>query len=254
MTTKLAADFLGQRVFTFDEVKARYGLSDHAARQGVLYAKRRGQIGAVRKGLYFVIPPGADPATFRPDPYLVAAKAEPSGVLAYHAALDLHGVAYSAFHELAVAAPKWRRGFPVGDVRVRFVVAPTSFGVETLSREGVPVRVTDRERTLVDCCDRPAYAGGLEELLRSVEGFPSLDHERILNYVRRYGRKSLAAKVGWVLARYEDRWGFPQDVRRSLRSLRPRGAVIFEPAPRKRLDGEWGVLVPATLESRLTEA
>lgn len=254
MTTKVAADFLGQRVFTSEEVKARYALSDHAAWQAVLYAKRRGQIGAVRKGLYFVIPPGADAVTFRPDPYLVAAKSEPAGVLAYHAALELHGVAYSAFHELAVATERWRRGFQVGDVRIRFAVAPTTFGVETLSREGVPVRVTDRERTLVDGCDRPAYAGGLEELLRSVEGFPSLDHKRILDYVRRYGRKSLAAKAGWVLSRYEDRWGFPQDVRRSLQRLRPRGAVIFESAPRKRLDGEWGVLVPATLESRVTEA
>lgn len=251
MVTRLLADFLSQRVFTLEEVKARYGLSDHAAKQAVQYAKSRGQIGAVRPGLYYVVPPGTDPGAFRPDPYLVASKAAPAGLLAYHAALDLHGVAYSAFYEVAVAVPRWRRGFRVGAFQVRFVVAPTTFGADTVTREGVPVRVTDRERTVVDGTDRPRYAGGLEEYLRSVASFPSVDHRRVLEYVRRYGRSGLASKVGWVLDRLSELWGFPEDVRSELQGLRARGPVAFERGGRLRYDREWGVLVPATLEERL---
>lgn len=253
MTTKLATDFLAQRVFTLPEVEARYGLSNHAARQAVLYAKGRGQIGAVRRGLYFVIPPGADPAAYRPDAFLAASKAEPSGILAYHAALELHGVAYSSFFEVAVAVPKWRRGFAVGDVRIRFVEAPTSFGVQTMTREGVELKVTDRERTLVDGCDRPVHAGGAGEFLRSVAAFPSVDHAAVLDHVRRFERKALAAKVGWVLDRFSDQWGFPKPVRDALQALRPRGAVTLEASDRKRMDGAWGVLLPANLEAGLTE-
>ena len=253
MTTRVAADFVPQRVFTLDEVKTRYELTGHAAWQAVLYAKSRGQIGAVKKGLYYVVPSGSDPASYVPDPYLVAAKAAPSGLLAYHAALDLHGVAYSSFHEAAIAVEEWRRGFAVGDVRVRFVVAPESFGGQTVSREGVEIRVTDRERTLVDGCDRPEYVGGLEEFLRSVASFPSVDHARALDYVRRYERKSLAAKTGWLLSRFAQQWGFPDDVRAELQALRPRGSVTFERAEQRRFDKEWGLLLPRTLEERLTE-
>ncbi|MBI4728012.1 MAG: hypothetical protein HY775_00695 [Acidobacteria bacterium] len=237
-----------------DEVKIRYGLAGHAAWQAVLYAKSRGQIGAVKKGLYYVVPSGADPASYLPDLFLVAAKATPSGLAAYHAALDLHGVAYSSFHEVAMAVEEWRRGFGVGDARVRFVVAPVSFGSQTVTREGVEIRVTDRERTLVDGCDRPGYVGGLEEFLRSVASFPSVDHARALDYVRRYERKSLAAKTGWLFSRFAQRWGFPDDVHEELQALRPRGAVVFERAAHKRLDRKWGVLLPRTLEERLGEA
>jgi len=251
MTTKLSTDFWIQRVFTSDEVKARYGLSDHASWQLVLYAKQQGQIGAVRNGLYYVVPPGQDPTRYRPDPYLVAAKSAPEGVLAFHAALDLHGVAHSAFQEVAVAVTSWRRPFQVGDFNVRFVVSPMGFGVETLTREGVPIKVTDRERTLTDGCDRPQHSGGLEEFLRSVESFPSVDHQRILEYVRRYPRRSVAAKVGWLLDRFESRWGFPDEIREALQSLRPKGSVVLEPASGVRLSGDWGVLVPRTLESRI---
>ena len=42
--------------------------------------------------------------------------------------------------------------------------------METLDRQGLPIRVTGLERTLVDVLDRPALAGGWEEAWRSWEG------------------------------------------------------------------------------------
>lgn len=249
MTTKIARDFFNQRVFTLREVKDRYGLDDHAAWQAILYAKKRWQIGTVRRGLYYVVPPGQPAAFYRPDPFLVAAKAEPTGAIAYHSALELHGVAHSAFYEVAVAAQHWRRGFSVGDVRIRFVEARWDWGFTTVTGDGVELRVTDRERTLIDVCDRPMYAGGLEEILRSVETFPSVRHGRIRDYVDQYRRRSLASKVGWLLSIFEDRWGFPQRDRAALRLLRARGSVIFEPTKQYIRDSEWGVLIPARYEA-----
>jgi predicted transcriptional regulator of viral defense system len=251
MTTRIARDFLRQRIFTTAEVKERYRLDDHAAWQAILYAKKQWQVGTVRRGLHYVVPPGEPAAFYRPDPFLVAAKAEPAGAIAYHAALELHGVAHSAFHEVAVACREWRRGFAVGDVRIRFVEARWGWGFKTLTREGVELRVTDGERTLIDVCDRPAYAGGLEEILRSVEGFPSVRHGRISDYVSQYRRRSLAAKVGWVLSLFEDQWGFPENHKETLRALRPPGSVTFERATRYVRDSEWGVLIPPKYESLL---
>jgi predicted transcriptional regulator of viral defense system len=253
MTTKIARDFLPQRVFTLREVQNRYGLDDHAAWQAILYAKKQWQIGTIRRGLYYVVPPGEPGAFYHPDPYLVAAKAEPTGTIAYHAALELHGVAHSAFYEVAVACPKWRRGFSVGNVRIRFVEQRWDWGFTTMTRDGVNLRVTDRERTIVDVCDRSAYAGGLEEILRSVERFPSIRHGRITDYVDQYRRASLASKVGWLLSAFEDRWGFPERDREKLHARRARGFLPFEPANQYIRDPEWGVLIPAGHASLLRE-
>lgn len=54
-----------------------------------------------------------------------------------------------------LACRNWRQGFSVGDVRIQFVEARFDWGFKTVSRHGVELRVTDRERTLVDLCDRP---------------------------------------------------------------------------------------------------
>ena len=57
----------------------------------------------MRRGLYAVIPPGADPDFFPVDPFLVAAKLSPDAVLSHHTALEFHGKAYSV-HALLTKA------------------------------------------------------------------------------------------------------------------------------------------------------
>lgn len=46
------------------------------------YYTRTGRVVRVRRGLYAVIPPGADPASYPVDPRLVAAKLTPDAVVA----------------------------------------------------------------------------------------------------------------------------------------------------------------------------
>ena len=45
----------------------------------------------VRRGLYAVVPKGADPATVPLDAFLLAARMTDDAVVAYHSALELHG-------------------------------------------------------------------------------------------------------------------------------------------------------------------
>lgn len=41
------------------------------------------------------------------------------------------------------------------------------------------VRITDLERTVIDCCDRIERAGGIEELLHCMEGISLLDEPKL---------------------------------------------------------------------------
>ena len=66
--------------------------SAKTAREKARYYSRTGRLRMLTRRVYAVVPPGADPATFVPDPYLVAAVLRPDAVLSHHAALDLLGV------------------------------------------------------------------------------------------------------------------------------------------------------------------
>ena len=57
--------------------------------------------------------------------------------------------------------------------------------IEMIEPGGAVVRVTDQERTLIDAVVRPAYAGGVERLLRAyVAGRDKVSIRRLIGYLR----------------------------------------------------------------------
>ena len=158
----------------------------------------------VRRGLYAVIPPGADPGSYPVDPCLVAAKLTPDAVLSHHTALEFHGRAYSVWSHLIYSASR-----PVGPLTFRSQVfrgakfpeallrsGTKHFGVLTSERSGVAVRVTSLERTLVDVLHRPDLSGGWEEIWRSLESVEFFNVDQVVEYALLLGNATTAAKVG----------------------------------------------------------
>ena len=120
-------------VFALRELAVARGASESetAARNQLKHHLRSGRVRQVARGIYAAVPPGLDPETFRPDRYLVAAAAKPDGVFAYHAALELQGVAQSVWQECALHCERPRTAIAVGGVEVVFLPVP-----EPLRREG----------------------------------------------------------------------------------------------------------------------
>ena len=85
-------------VFTGEDLAEH--LSSHGevggrAQEALLaYHQKVGRVVRVRRGLYAVIPPGADTDLYSVDPFLVAAKLTKDSVLSHHTALEFHGKAY----------------------------------------------------------------------------------------------------------------------------------------------------------------
>ena len=163
----------------------------NTARQRLKDLVRRGRVARVAYGVYFVVPPGKTPETTSVDPYVVGTLLAPDAVLAYHTALELLGTASSAARVIYYISKTYRKPLVWRAVVFRQVKPAKSLAragaeriaVTTQERDGLPVSYTNRERTLVDCVDRPDLASGLEELLRSVEAWPAVDAQAVLLYL-----------------------------------------------------------------------
>ena len=268
--TSLEAFFVRHPIFTVEEIdrflsgRRGGGPQNPQTRQSLLgHYRRQGRLTNVRRGLYAVTPPGqeADAFTspgFSPaDTFLIAARLAPDAVLAYHAALQLHGFAHSVREErTCLSQQRLVRPLRFGGVLYRAVQPPAalpaadrmSLGVETLDRQGLPVRATNLERTLVDVLDRPALAGGWEEAWRSWEGVAvALDFAFLLRYARLLGSATTAAKLGYALESGRERLAVPDAVLDELRLLAPRQPHPAERGLRHgtRLVRPWNLLVPA---------
>lgn len=255
---KLYDRLFAHRVFRVEQVKTLVPeWTPQTARQRLKDLAREGRVGRVRSGVYFVVLPGERPEATAVDPYLVGSRLAPDSILAYHTSLELLGTAYSATRVVYYLSARYRKPLSWRGVTYRQVTPPRALsrrkaerlGVVTQERDGLEVSHTGRARTFVDCLDRLDLAGGVEELFRSVEAWPTVDPQEVLHYLNALNKVSVYAKVGYVLEYFSKPWGLTPSDLAPLRRHLPRAAVYLESRQKPgRFVSDWNLMVPADLK------
>jgi predicted transcriptional regulator of viral defense system len=222
-------------------------VSSHLARW-----RRQSRILKVKEGLYARLDPDADTPAQGIDFLALASLLAPDGALAYHTALEAHGVAQSMFERLTFVT--WTKigrlrfqGREFVPVRPRAALRSSRKArawIESMDRSAVEVRVTSLERTVADVFDRPDLAGGADEVWRSSAGVPALDLGELESYVRALGSRTLAAKVGFFLERRAEDLAVPPTLLQRLRKQAPRSPVYFDRRRKSRFAPKWNLMVP----------
>lgn len=120
------------------------------------------------------------------------------------------------------------------------VVPAHYFGYEEIWLGESPVRILDRERALLDCFALPRRFGGLAEGLGILEEhLHELDVKRLVAHAQRYGKVSVAKRIGFAL----ERAGAGASLIEPLRVLPIQGIRLLDPTkpPRGERNTRWGL-------------
>jgi predicted transcriptional regulator of viral defense system len=221
-----------------------------------------GHLLRVRRGLYGVVPRRVQEKAFNVDPYQVASKLEEDSVLAYHAALQFFGKAYSVwrrFHYLTR-----RRARPFSFRNLEFVPVQEPLSLRSISESsklisevrhaGMSVRVTSLERALVDVLDQPEKCGGWEEIWRSLEMIEFFDLDAAISYVRALDSAITAARVGFFLEQHRATLMVEDKHLESLRKLAPAQPRYLDSARKSgKLVQPWNLVIPQNVLNRSWE-
>jgi predicted transcriptional regulator of viral defense system len=207
----------------------------------------------VRRGLYASVPPGATAESFQVDPFLLSTKLAPDATVAYHAALQFRGKAYSVWHRFAVLTRSHLRALVFQGKEWVGVRPPRSLeplpdlggGIVTEPHAGGIVRITTFERTLVDLLDAPDLGGGWEEVWRSLEMVEYFDLAAVLAHTLERDSALTSARVGFFLEQHREELFVEEQHLQALREHAPRQAQYLD---RKREPGRlvkaWNLIVP----------
>jgi predicted transcriptional regulator of viral defense system len=252
--TAVAAFTATHPVFRVEDFVAAHAGAGERSPSTSLTLLKRGVAGGrylhLRRGLYAAVPLGVAPERAVVDPFLLACAHTPDAVVAFHAALELHGRAYSTWNRLHVwthhRSKPWNwRGVEIVPV---LDTAEDASGTVTRPHAGGVVRVTTLERTLVDVLDQPDKGGGWEEILRSVAMIEFVDLDAVVSDAISRGRALTAARVGWVLGLRRHAWHVGEEVLAALRARRPATPSYLDTSRSPgRLDHTWNLIVPAPL-------
>jgi predicted transcriptional regulator of viral defense system len=254
--TKVEAFVQANDVFSLDEAVTalRHPRGKDGVRNSLAYYLRLGRLKSVTRGVYASVLPGTDPATFQPDRYLVAAKARPDAVFAYHAALELLGAAHSDWSVCAAFTGARRKSVTLGSVRLVFFPHPASLersprlATRQVERGKATLVVTGPERTLLDGLRRPELAGGPLELVESAAGFGVLDLDLLRKLLKRFDEKLLWAAAGWFLERYRQRFFVNDAFLAGLERQRPRSPQYLVRSQRGgTMARRWNLILPANV-------
>ena len=94
------------------------------------------------------------------------------------------------------------RARDVGASRVRIVNLSASkfFGFEAVDVLGYKVMISDREKTAIDCINRPDLAGGVSEAATILAtASRRFDWTKAVGYLKRMNSGALARRVGWLV-------------------------------------------------------
>jgi predicted transcriptional regulator of viral defense system len=208
---KLKPFFESHSIFRYEELAAymqAHGSNRPAnCRQQLSYHHKVGNLVHIRKFLYAVKPSTIEEKLHWIDPYLIASKSTEDAILGYHTALELLGLAYSTFGECIFLTARPAHLFSYEGQQYRPVIFPkallkknkTDYGVETIKKQGITIKLTGVERTIVDILDRPDLAGGWEEVWRSLDNVIQIDLEKLVEYTLLLENATVAAKVGFFL-------------------------------------------------------
>ncbi len=251
----------GHTVFSRRElavVLRRRGRTEATVDSHLTRWRRQGRIARVKPGVFLRLAAAPAGPALVPDFVAIASRMAPDAVLAYHTALEVHGVAQSAFERLTFltwtkARPTSFQGRRFTPVRPRAPLLAAEGGerwTESADRGGVEIRVTTIERTVADVLDRPDLSGGTDEVWRSLHAVPALDPTALEEYVVLLGSRTLAAKVGFFLESRRDELVIPPAFLERLRTRIPRAPVFMDRNRKGRLVARWALIVPQDLLER----
>lgn len=130
--------FNSHPVFNFE--KALEILNPPGGRKGLIerlkYHLKAGRLKRVTKGVYAVVPFNLSRDRFSPDTILTASMIRPDGVFSYHSALELLGVAHSAWHECSLFTDHRRSVLQLNGSSIRFLEHPKPFRSDKMKRIG----------------------------------------------------------------------------------------------------------------------
>jgi len=188
-------------VFTFREALEVSGYDRQYLKLILYLLERGGWIERVERGKYVILPLEAEKDRYTLHEFVVGSILVKSSAIAYWSALHFHGLTEQMPGVVFVQtiSRKKRRELVVFNTvyRIVRVVKRKFFGLEPVWVEGSKVYVTNKEKTIIDCLDKPQYCGGIIEVYKALKD-GNLDVEKLSKYLTLFDSGAVAKRLVYL--------------------------------------------------------
>jgi len=221
------------------EIIELLGVKAKAADKVIASLRRKGWLERASWGEYLVIPPDAGPdALGESNLFALASRIADLYYIGYGSAAAHYGLTTQHRRTVILVTPAHLRARRVGEGRVTIVNPHPHkfFGFGPVDVLDFKVMMSDREKTAIDCIDRPVLAGGVgESALILTAASRRFDWPKAVEYLEKINSTALVRRFGWVMDHAK------ADIRERLLRLAARGPQTWMgPNPTTKVRGAIG--------------
>lgn len=202
------------QTFTFEDAARISHLGSQSLKVTLSRMEKEGWIERIEKGKYILIPLGAKKGGYTINEFVIGSQLVKPAVIAYWSALNYHGFTEQIPNTVFIqtTSRKKEQELEIFGVRYRIVriTEKKVFGFEKVWIDDVAVLITNPEKTVVDCLDKPRYCGGIAETAKALHG--DLDIEKLKKYAIDIGNSAVIKRLGLLC----DKMGIKLDVEPGL--------------------------------------
>ena len=238
-------ELLQYPVFSIKEVNDLYS-SERTSRAALGRLLKEKMVLKIRNGLYTCISgENGGPVANR---FQIASAITPSSHVSHHTAFEYYGITDQVFYEVFVGSETRFHDFEFDGYTYHYVKNEIREGI-VLPEFGGGVKITDKERTILDSIKNLNLIAGLEEVLSCVTSVRVIDETKMLKYLALYDNAFLYQKTGFIFSEYQIELDISDEFinickDRSGSSKRYLTNGINEPA----YSGEWKLVYPQNIK------
>ena len=160
---------------------------------------KKGYVRNVKRNLYVAVNLADNEPTV--NKFRIAGMITKSAYVSHHAAFEYYGCANQVSYQVEVSSETPFASFDFNGNTYAYLASRIKNGIIT-QPDGV--KVTDTERTILDGIHDFEKNMGLEELLRCLALLPSVNENKLLEYLAGYNKQVLYQKAGYILRYFKD--------------------------------------------------
>lgn len=195
-------------IFTVEEVENITRLKGNFATAFTSKLIKRGIIARLKPGKYIIVPQELGETDKYIGNWYVAGREivkSPDYYISHYSAMDIHNMLTHPLIKVFITTPvqQYKKQRTVGNTTFEFIYTNLSniWGVKKVwVTNSEQVRVSDIERTIIDCLYRPKYCGGIIEIVNGLwmqkEG---IDFDKLLKYIKKLNRIVVIKRLGYIL-------------------------------------------------------
>lgn len=240
MRINLLDELSKKKIFTIKDAEQISTSSKGVLRVILSRLEKKGWIERVEKGKYIVIPLGAEKGKYTLHEFVLGSYLINPCIISYWSTLNYYGLTEQIPRTVFIQTTSRKKNQKVTIFGVPYKIIRVNeekiFGIEKVWFEEIQINLTNKEKTIIDCLDKPKYAGGIIEVAKALRT-EDYNKEKLVEYAKKIGNSGVIRRLGYICETLQISINIPEINTRNYLKLDP---VLPKT---KKFDSKWHLII-----------